>query len=141
MTVVDIVTEIEAAGVAFRIDGEKIRVCYPSEERREELAGRIAQLRKHRARVTAFLKKRSAILPMPEGVRLVWWEPKIAPIILTQCSVVTDVPKFIISTLRQLKAAIDGKRWLSGHWSVRELTDRLEQCGVLVQIGDAERGR
>jgi len=62
-------------------------------------------------------------------------------VLLTQYSVVTDALKFISTTLLELKAALAGKRWQSGHWSVRELTDRLEQCGVLVQIGEARPGR
>lgn len=141
MTVVDMVSEVEAAGVAFRLDGERIRVWYPNNERREKLAGRIALLRVQRAEVAAYLKARNAIPPMPEGVHLVRWEPKPAPVLLTQYSVVTDALKFISTTLLELKAALAGKRWQSGHWSVRELTDRLEQCGVLVQIGEARPGR
>ncbi len=134
MNVVDMVSEIEAAGVSFRLDGDKVRVCYPDEQRREELAGQVALLRDRRAEVTAFLKARSTVPKMPLGVRLVSWEPKPAPVILTHCAVVTDVDRFIRTTLLELKAALAGKRWLAGHRTVRELVDRLEQCGVQVQI-------
>jgi len=71
---------------------------------------------------------------MPEGVRLINWEPKPAPVILTHYAVVTDVSRFIHITLLELKAALAGKRWQSGHWSVRELVDRLEECGVRVEV-------
>jgi hypothetical protein len=138
VSLADVVTEIEAAGIAFRLDGEKVRVWYPNDERREELAGRIAFLRGQRSAVAAYLRTRSAIPPMPEGVHLVRWEPKPAPVVLTHYSVVTDVRIFVSMTLLQLKAALAGKRWQAGHWSVRELTDRLEQCGVVVQIAKAE---
>ena len=141
MTVADVVTEIEAAGVAFRLEGEKVRICYPDDERREELAGRIALLRHQRAEVTAYLKARCAIPPMPEGVRLVCWEPKPAPIALTRVEIVTDVPRFVTMTLLELEAALMGRRWLAGSRSIRELIERLEECGVLVEVerGDASR--
>ena len=71
---------------------------------------------------------------MPPGVRLVHWEPKPAPVVLTQYTVVTDVDQFIRMTLLELKAALAGKRWQSSHWSVRDLVDRLEQCGVQLEI-------
>ncbi|MFZ0641089.1 MAG: hypothetical protein WA020_09995 [Candidatus Acidiferrales bacterium] len=144
MSVASIVRKVESAGIAFRLDGEKVRVRYPSEERREELAGQIALLRDQRAEVAAYLKIRSAIPPMPDGVGLIRWEPKAAPVLLARFAVVTDVTKFISTTLLELKAALAGERWLSGNWSVRELQDRLEQCGVVVQIGEAkhaDRGR
>jgi len=48
--------------------------------------------------------------------------------------VVTDVPRFVWSTLCQLDAALRGKQCLAGHWTTRELLDRLEQCGVNVEI-------
>lgn len=141
MTVADVVSEVEAAGVAFRLDGERIRVCYPDDERREELAERIALLRDQRAEVAAYLKARSAIPPMPEGVRLVRWKPKPAPVALTRVEIVTDVPRFVAMTLLDLKAALANKRWLAGNRSVRELIERLEECGVLVEVewSDASR--
>jgi len=138
VTVADMVREVEAAGVAFRLEGEKVRVWYPDQQRRKELAGQITLLRDQRAEVAAYLKARSSLPPMPEGVRLVRWEPKPAPVILTQYSVVTDVLKFVSVTLLELEAALAGNRWQSGHWSARELVDRLEQCGVYVQIERVE---
>jgi hypothetical protein len=144
VTVPDVVSELEAAGAAFVLDGERVHVSYPDDERREELAGRIALLRAQRSEVAAYLKARCAAPRMPEGVRLVRWEPKPAPVLLTHFAVVTDVSKFISVTLLELEAALAGKPWQSGHWSARELVDRLEQCGLRVQIGEAnlaERGR
>jgi hypothetical protein len=141
VTVVDVVSEVESVGAAFRLDGEKVRIWYPSEESRKELAAQIKLLRNQRAEVAAYIRARNAIPAMPAGVRLVRWEPKTAPIILTRCSVVTDVRRFISITLLELKSAIVGQRWQSGNWSVRELVDRLEQCGVLVQITESGRER
>jgi len=129
---------IEAAGAEFRLYGEKVRIWYPNEERREELASQVNILRDHRAEVAAFLKTRGIIPAMPPGVRLVHWEPKPAPVILTHYAVVTDVSRFISMTLMELRAALAGKRWQSGHRSVRELVDRLEQCGVILQVSGVE---
>jgi len=134
MRVSQTLDEIEAAGIALRLEGEKVRISYPDEERREELAGQVAFLRAHKDQVLRLLRRRQEIPEMPPGVRLVHWEPKPAPVVLTQSSVVTDVDRFIRMTLLELKATLAGKRWQSGHWSVRDLVDRLEQCGVRLEI-------
>jgi hypothetical protein len=134
MSVLDMVSEIEAAGIALRLDGEKVRVWYPNEERRAELAEQIALLRNHRAEVVAYLRARISVPPMPDGVRLVRWRPKPAPIALTRVEIVTDVPRFVTMTLLELKASLAGNRWLAGNRSPRELIDRLDECGVLVEV-------
>jgi hypothetical protein len=136
VNVADLVSEVETAGVAFQLEGERVHVEYPDDERREELAGRIALLRARRDEVVAYLRARGAIPPMPEGVRLVRWEPKPAPVALTRVEVVTDVPRFVTMTLLALKAALVGKRWLAGNRSVRELIERLEECGVIVEVNE-----
>jgi hypothetical protein len=115
-----------------------VRIWYPNEERLEALASQVNLLRDHRAEVAAFLKTRGVIPAMPPGVRLVHWEPKPAPVILTHYAVVTDVFRFISMTLLELKAALAGKRWQAGHRSVRELVDRLEQCGVTLRLSGVE---
>lgn len=126
--------EVEGLGGALTLDGERIRVRIPEDE-----AHLLDKLRAHRAEVVLLLRSREEIPLMPEGVRLVRWEPKSPPVMLTHYSVVTDVHRFVSDTLRQLKAAIDGKRWQSGNWSVRELVDRLEQCGAHVEIEPGKR--
>ena len=127
MTVADTVCEIESAGAAFLLENDKVRVWYPDDQRRRELVEQITLLRAQRAEVAAYLKARNAIPPMPEGVRLIRWEPKIAPVALTKVEVVNDVPRFVAMTLLELKAAMEGKPYLSGHRSVRDLVDRLEE--------------
>ena len=134
MTLADVVSEVEAAGVSLRLDGQKVHVSYPDSERREELSRQIRLLRNQRAEVVAYLRARSAISPMPDGVRLLRWELKPPPIALTRVEIVTDVSRFVTMTLLQLKAAIAGKRYLAGNRSVRELIERLEDCGVVVQV-------
>jgi len=134
MRVSETLDEVEAAGIALRLDGGKVRIWFSESQKREELAGQVAFLRAHRDEVVEVLRKRAAIPAMPPGVCLVHWEPKPAPVILTRYSVVTDVDRFIRMTLRELEAALAGKRWRCGHRSARELVDRLEQCGVCVEI-------
>lgn len=134
MNIADVMSEVEAAGVEFRLDGEKVRVWYPNDECRVELAGRIALLRDQRSEVAAYLQARSAVPAMPPGVRLLRWEPKPPPVILTHYAVVSDVSRFTSMTLLELKAALAGECWLAGNCSVRELIDRLEQCGVVVEV-------
>jgi hypothetical protein len=74
------------------------------------------------------------IPPMPRGVRLLRWESREPPVGVVHMGVVTDVPRFVWGTLCQLDAALRGEPWRAGHWTARELVDRLEQCGVSVEI-------
>lgn len=134
MRVADVVSEVEAAGVAFRLAGEKVCVWYPDDERRQNVAGRIALLRGRRAEVAAYIKARTKIPEMPKGIRLVRWEPRPAPIAVTRVEIVTDVPSFVRMTLLEMQNALINERWLAGNRSVRELIDRLEECGVAIEI-------
>lgn len=95
--------------------------------------------------VLQLLREREAALPpMPPGVRLVEWNPKSAPVMITRWAVVTDVPGFVRCTLRQLEHAIaweegdESRRWLAGHRSPRELQDYLSQVGCVVEIEEVQ---
>jgi hypothetical protein len=131
-----IVQRIEVAGGVLALNGDHVRFRLP-----QDSAELLADLREHKHEIVLLLKKREEIPVVPPGMRVVRWEPKTAPVILTRFSVVTDVTKFISATLRELAAALAGKRWLAGNWSAGELVDRLEQCGVLVQIEGQNRGQ
>jgi hypothetical protein len=126
-----ILDEMSQRGVTARIEGETLRLK-PREALDDDL---LARIKEHKPEIIRAL---AAIPPMPEGVRLVRWGPKPAPVALTTVGIVTDVPRFISMTLMELKAALAGKRWLAGHRAVRELVDRLEQCGVHVEIETGE---
>lgn len=130
----ELLEQVEGLGGALTLDGERIRIRIP-----EDKAHLLDKLRAHREEVVLLLRSREKIPSMPEDVRLMRWEPKSPPVMLTHYAVVTDVRRFVSMTLLELKAAIAGKRWQSGNWSVRELVDRLEQCGVHVEIESAER--
>ena len=133
MSVSETLGEIEAAGIALRLDGEKVRIWFPEPQQREELAGQVALLRAHRDEVAEFLRKRAAIPPMPPGVHLVKWNLKEPPVAIETCAVVTDPGLFASTTPAQLRAALaNPKRWVG--WSVPQLIDRLAQVGVTVAL-------
>jgi hypothetical protein len=134
MTISEILVSVEAAGAAFRLDGETVRVSYPDDECREGLSGQIALLRDHRDEVAAYLKQRDAIPPMPEGVRLVRWEPKSAPVAIDVCSIVVDVPKFVQAELLSLNSRLNDPWAIHGGFTVPQILDRLAQAGVLVVV-------
>ena len=128
-----ILDEMSQRGVTVRVDGEILRLK-PREALDDDL---IARIKEHKPEIIRAL----APPAVPQGVRLVHWEPKSAPIALTRIEIVTDVPRFVTMTLLELQAALVGKRWLAGNRSVRDLIERLEECGVLVEVerGDASR--
>jgi len=130
-----VVARIEEVGGVLAMSGKNIRVRLPEVE-----THLLDELRAHKDGVLAVLMKREQIPSMPPSVRLLRWEPKPAPVMLTHYAVVTNVRRFVSMTLLELKAAIAGKHWQSGHRSARELVDRLEQCGVFVEIESASAG-
>lgn len=133
MTVADVVSEVEAAGAAIRLEGDRVRVWYPDEEHRENLAEQIAFLRTHRADVASFLKARNAVLLMPAGVRLIEWNLKEPPVAIETCAVVTDPALFARTTVEQLRIALaEPRRWVG--WTVPQLINQLAQVGVVVAL-------
>lgn len=58
MSVREILDQVEAAGIAIRLDGKRIRIRYPEPQYREELAGQVAFLRAHRDQVADVLRLR-----------------------------------------------------------------------------------
>src|SRR5271157_3919785 len=76
---------------------------------------------------------------LPDGVRLVRWEPVPAPVRLSPCSTVTDVDLFIRATLRQLEAALEGRNWQAGNWGLSGLIERLAACGCGVVLDDPRK--
>lgn len=133
MSVGDILSEVEAAGVALRIDGGKIRIRFAQPEHREKLASQVAFLRAHRDEVASFLRKRAEIPCMPPGTHLLEWNLKEPPIAIQTCAIVTDPALFARTTVAQLGEALrNPKRWLG--WSVPQLIDRLAQVGVTIAL-------
>ena len=124
MSIAEEVSFIEAAGAALRFDGRQVRVWYPNEECRRELAEQVGALRARKREVAAFLRTRDIVPGMPQGVRLINWTLKEPPVAIDTCSVVTDPALFACSTLEQLQTALaQPKRWVG--WTVPQLIDRL----------------
>ena len=80
------------------------------------------------------VSKVSKAPPMPEGIRLIRWEPKSAPVAIDVCSVVVDVPKFIESELRALDSRLNNPRTIHGGFTVPQMLDRLAQVGLVVVL-------
>jgi hypothetical protein len=53
--VIEILAEVEAAGVELRLDGQAVRIWFPEAKHRDELASQIAFLRRHRGEVAKSL--------------------------------------------------------------------------------------
>ena len=129
MTAVEVLHAVEKAGGALALDGSRIKYTIP-----KRATWLVPELRQQREEIVALLQRRTALPPMPNGVRLVRWAPKQPPVVLEQCSVVIDVDKFIFATLAQLRARLEGKDFLAGNWPLRELIERLEQVGIEVEM-------
>jgi hypothetical protein len=119
---------VEAAGGRFKVDGDQLKI-FPKGV--ADLV--LEELRQHKEEVIALLTLRSQL---PPGVRLVRWEPKIAPVELSRYETVTNTEKFISTTLVQLAAHLNGRNWQAGNWGLRGLIDRLAACGCVCEIED-----
>ena len=128
-----------AKGVRLRLVDGKVRASFPACAQ-AHVTPVLEHLRRHRDEILRFLKTRDDAPAMPAGVRLVKWKPKSAPVELNRCSVVIDVGPFISSTLQQLAAALAGKNWQAGNWSIPELVDRLAQVGIEVELERPKTG-
>ena len=127
----ELIRAVEANGGRFRVDGEYLIIA-PGEAAAPVIDG----LRRHKAELLAELARRPAV---PSGVRLVSWSPRAAPVQLSQCETVTDVDRFIHSTLLQVEARLHGKHWLAGNWTLSTQIDRLAGVGFHVELDDPKK--
>ena len=130
-----VVAEAESKGVRLRLAGGKVKAAFPASAK-HEVDLLLERLRRNRDEVVEILRGRSEIPSMPAGVRLVCWNLEKPPVAIERCSVVNDPALFARRTLEQLQVALEGKNCLAGNWSIRELVDRLEQVGVVVELVD-----
>ena len=127
--------EIETAGAALRLDGDRVKICYQDEMQRQELAKQVGLLRTRRVEVAELLRVRATIPEMPPGVRLIRWNLKQPPVAIEACAVVTDPSLFALRTLEQLKTVmVEPARWVG--WTLPQLIDRLRQVGVDVAVSE-----
>ena len=129
MTAIELVEAVEKAGGSLRLKGDRLQYELP-----REAVQLLPKLRDKRNEVMSLLQKRAIPPNMPTGIELVRWQPKNPPVIVARHSVVTDVASFASATLAQIEAALVGRQWQAGNWSIRELIDRLEQVGVEVRL-------
>ena len=130
----EVLTEIEAAGATLRIEGNKVRIVFVDDLQRNRLAHQVSFLRQHRDDVMEWLKARATVPEMPTGIRLLHWKLKEPPVAIEMCAVVTDPAQFARITLEQLAISVsEPGRWVG--WTVPQLVDRLAQVGVGVRVG------
>ena len=129
MNASEVLDAVQDLGGSLTLNGERIQYEIPT-----SADWLITELRQHREELVELLRECEIPPPMPPGVRLVKWAPKKPPVAIVRMGVVTNVDKFIGATLRELRARLEGKDFLAGNWSLRELVDRLEQIGVEVKV-------
>lgn len=127
----ELISIVERAGGKFLLDGDRLGIVP-----KEAAAPVMEKLKEHKAEVIAELAQRPSI---PAGVRLVRYAPKAAPVRLSNCSVVTNVEKFVETTLKQLDARLNGKPWHAGNWPLSGLIERLAAVGVDVVLDNPKQ--
>lgn len=131
-SVPELIQAVESIGGRFMVDGDRLGIAPAT-----AAASLMDELRRHKAELLAELLARRPA--MPAGVRLISWQPKTAPVRMSPYSTVTDVDRFIRSTLVQLQAALDGQTWQSGNWGLSGLLERLAAVGCVVALDDPRR--
>jgi hypothetical protein len=129
MNAPELLEAVQNLGGSLTLSGERIQYALPDSE-----LWLVHELQQHRQELIGLLREERMPPPMPPGVRLLRWEPKNPPIAIVHLGIVGNVHKFVAATLLQLQARLEGKDFLAGNWSMRELVDRLEQVGITVQI-------
>jgi len=131
LSAADLIRAVRDRGGQFLIDGDRLGVIPRTAA--EPFA---EQIRQHKAELMAELSRRPT---MPVGVRLASWNPKAAPVRLSECSTVTDTERFIGTTLAQLDAKLIGKSWPVGNWPLSTLIERLAAVGVEIALDDPKK--
>jgi hypothetical protein len=129
MTAIEVLHAVERVGGSLALNGNQIKYAIP-----RPAVWLVTELKQHREELIGLLREEGTPPPMPTGVRLLKWQPKDPPVAIVHMGIVGNVHKFAAATLLQLQARLDGKDYLAGNWSLREILDRLEQVGVAVEI-------
>lgn len=133
MNAPEVLEAVQNSGGSVCLSGERIQYVVPESE-----MWLVRELQQHRDEIVALLKVQQSSSWMPAGVRLLNWKLKKPPAAIINMGIVTDVNKFVATTLLQLRARLEGKDFLAGNWSLRELIERLEQVGVKLAIESAD---
>jgi hypothetical protein len=135
MNAVELLDAVENAGGSLVLNGSQIRYALP-----KRAAWLVPELKQNREELIGLLQEVGTPPQMPPGVRLLTWKPKTPPVAIVSMGIVGNVDRFIVATLRELGARLEGKDFLAGNWSGRELVDRLEQVGVSVTVENTHSG-
>jgi hypothetical protein len=135
MNAPEVLEAVQNVGGSLALNGERIQYALP-----DSAVWLVPELKQNREELIGLLREVGTPPPMPPGVRLLKWEPKEPPIAIVRMGIVSNVDKFIGATLRELRARLEGKDFLAGNWSLRELVDRLEQAGVSVTVESTNTG-
>jgi hypothetical protein len=133
----EVVSRIEELGGYLALDADgNIRYRVPKDS--PEAQALLATVRAQKQNLLAYLRTRPPLKApaMPKGVRLIRWEPRLAPVAIDLCSVVVDVPKFIESELQALDSRLNNPWTIHGGFTIPQMLDRLAQVGVLVGLED-----
>jgi len=133
LLVIEALAEAEEMGLQLRLVEGKVKALFLADDR-VRVAPMLERLRTNRDEVADVLRQRADAPTMPPGVQLLSWKLREPPIAIERWTVVNNSSLFARNTLEQLGAALAGKSWLAGNWSVKELIDRLEQVGVVVAV-------
>jgi hypothetical protein len=127
----EILRTVESGGGAVWLAGMALRYRLP-----ESMLPILDELRLRKSELVELLEQRPT---MPQGVKLVRWEPLPAPVQVNRWLTVTNTQGFIENTLHQLGARLRGDDWGAANWSCTELLSRLEAVGVTVKLQDDRR--
>lgn len=138
MTAFDVLDRLADLGCAVRVEGEKLKVRGPN---LPEVAGLVSELRARRNDALAILREAESNPPsleevkavLPEGVRLVSYQPKQPPFDVAPVSVVTNAGKFYRAYLRDLKARIEKPE---GYHCplLADILSKLSDAGLELQV-------
>ena len=132
MTAIELLDAIEHVGRSLELNGGQIKYAIP-----KRATWLILELKENWEELIGLLREVKTRPPMPPVVRLLNWEQKEPPVAIVHMVIVNNVDKLIAATLGQLRARLEGKESLAGNWSLREIVDRLQQVGVVLQIGSS----
>jgi hypothetical protein len=130
---------LAALGCAVRVEGERLKVRGPD---LPEVAALIPELRAHREEAMLLIRELRSAPPtleeiqaiLPEGVRVLRYEPKAPPFAVAPVSVVTDAGRFFRAYLKDLA-------WRMEHPEGRavpplaDILAKLSDAGLRLEIG------
>jgi hypothetical protein len=122
-----------------RIEGERLKVSGPD---LPEVAALIPELRAHREEAMLVIRELQSAPPtleeiqamLPEGVRMLRYEPKGAPFAVAPVSIVSDGRKFFRSYLKDLGWRLEHREGRAVP-PLADILAKLSDAGLRLEIG------